>query len=166
MDIVIGIDPDIDKNGVAIVKTATREIDVQTLTFPELMDFFEDVHDTIERTGVKVLIIVEAGWKNPGVWHLAGIKSTKAAAQIGVHTGRNHEAAHKIADFARHLGLTVEEAKPLVKIWKGNNKKITHEELCRLVGQEIKHTNQEGRDAALLAWVKSGLPLHMGLLDI
>lgn len=166
MDIVIGIDPDIDKNGVAVVRPATREVEVMLLTFIELMEYLESVKKEAAATSARVLVVVEAGWKNPGVWHLGHTRSIAAAAQIGVHTGRNHEVSHKVADFARHMQFEVEESKPLMKVWKGPNKKITHKELCSLIGQKIKHTNQEGRDAVLLAWVKSGLPLHMGLLEI
>jgi hypothetical protein len=54
----------------------------------------------------------------------------------------------------------VEEVKPLKKCWKGRDGKITHEELARFTGL-MGHTNQDGRDAALLAWVRAGLPIRL-----
>jgi hypothetical protein len=46
-------------------------------------------------------------------------------------------------------------------VWRGKDRKITQEELAAIVGQELPRTNQEGRDAALLAWVMAGLPLKL-----
>ena len=38
-DNYIGIDPDVEKNGVALVERKTKKIEVTTLTFSELMDY-------------------------------------------------------------------------------------------------------------------------------
>ena len=35
--LVIGIDPDIDKSGIAVINLATRTLEVDTLPFPELL---------------------------------------------------------------------------------------------------------------------------------
>jgi hypothetical protein len=57
-----------------------------------------------------------------------------------------------------------EEIKPLnlrIKghnIWNGKDGKITHEELAAFTGLKGR-TNQEERDAALIAWNYAGFPL-------
>lgn len=62
--------------------------------------------------------------------------------------------------MARSYGLKVVEHLPLFKCWKGKDRKITDEEIKCFM--PIKgRTNQESRDAALLAWVFSGLPIRV-----
>jgi hypothetical protein len=52
-------------------------------------------------------------------------------------------------------------------MWKGRDGKITHEELQHLaiITDKTNHitnkTNQEARDAALLAWEYAGLPIRI-----
>ncbi len=59
------------------------------------------------------------------------------------------------------MGIEAREAQPLVKCWKGSDRKITHEELDRIVGgMPGRRSNQEERDALLLAWSRSGLPIR------
>jgi hypothetical protein len=48
----------------------------------------------------------------------------------------------------------------LRKIWKGTDGKITQDELEQITGIKGK-TNQDGRDAALLAWVFAELPIQI-----
>lgn len=45
-------------------------------------------------------------------------------------------------------------------MWQGKDGKITAEELQHITGYD-RRTNQDARDAALLAWVYGGLPLKM-----
>ena len=46
-------------------------------------------------------------------------------------------------------------------LWNSKDGKITHEELAKFTGI-TQRTNQEGRDAALLAWTFAGLPVKFG----
>jgi len=62
--------------------------------------------------------------------------------------------------MARHIGLNVEEIKPLRKYWKGKDGKITPQELQSFTGFKGR-SNQDGRDAALIAWVYAGLPIRI-----
>ena len=127
-----------------------------SLTFPELMDalqlFLPD----------KTLVVVEAGWLNKPNWHLTAKDSPRIAAAMGNRTGRNHETGRKIVEMARHYGLTVKEAKPLRKCWRGKDGKITHGELAlqlsrRGINGLGKTSCQDARDAAWLAVVYSNL---------
>jgi hypothetical protein len=63
-----------------------------------------------------------------------------------------------ICEMLTYRGINVVQVAPLRKIWGGKDYKITHDELVDVVGP-VDHTNQEGRDAALIAWVNAGLPV-------
>lgn len=107
-----------------------------------------------------LVVVVEAGYMNKGNWHLNPKDTKAAAAAKGNHAGRNHETARKIVEMCKHWQMEVKEVKPLEKCWKGKDRKITHEELARFTGV-MGRTNQEGRDAALLAWVYAGFSIRL-----
>ena len=158
---VIGIDPDVEKSGVASLECDTRRLEVMTLEFPDLLDYLQWVKRTSEITGNGVMVVIEAGWLNKSNWHLSPKDTRAAAAAKGNHAGRNHETGRKIAEMCRHWQIPYRIVKPLalkvggVPLWKGKDGKITQEELAALTGITGR-TNQEGRDAALLAWVYAG----------
>ena len=157
--IIIAIDPDVEKSGVAELHVGTRRLEVTTLSFPALMDYLQYMEREFADKGERLRVVVEAGWMNASNWHTGGVRSIAAAAKTGQNTGRNHETARKIAEMSRHFGLETEEVKPLKKCWKGSGGKITQEELEYITGKLDRRTNQEGRDAALLAWWFAGLPI-------
>ena len=156
-DIIIAIDPDVERSGVATLAIEERKLGTFSLTFPELMDalqlFLPD----------KTLVVVEAGWLNKPNWHLTAKDSARLAAAKGNSTGRNHETGRKIVEMAKHYGLTVDEVKPLRKCWRGRDGKITHEELAQFIPGLPKRTTQDIRDAALLAWTYAGFPVRMNV---
>lgn len=164
--IIIAIDPDVDKSGVAELHVPTRRIEATALCFADLTDYLQHVKANFADKGENVLVIVEAGWMNASNWHAGRVRSIAAAAKTGQNTGRNHEVARKIAEMSRHYGLETEEVKPLRKCWKGKDGKITHGELCGLmeasgIAPMLARTNQEMRDSILLSLVYSGIPLKM-----
>lgn len=157
-EIYIGIDPDVDLNGVAVVNKKSGACEVYALGFCALMDWLA------QWVGVQgVEIIVEAGWLNDSVWHLQR-KGLQWAASVGRGVGRNHQTGILIADMAEHMGLSVTRQRPLRKCWKGHDGKITHEEIKYFTGIKTR-TNQETRDALLLAWVAAGLPVKVKPLN-
>lgn len=158
MGIKIGIDPDTFKSGVAILHTEERRVEVKSLAFPQLMDF---LLDAAKLPGV--IVYIEAGWHIKGNWHLRLTDGASLAAATGKRTGANHEVGKKIAEMARHYGLMVIEQKPLKKGWKGPSGKITHEEISYFIHGLPKRTNQEERDAALLVWECSSLPVKINV---
>ena len=83
------------------------------------------------------------------------------AEKIAKDVGANHETGRKIVEMCRHYGIKVLEHAPLVKCWKGRDGKITHEELVAFTGLMGGRTNQDARDAALLAWVFANLPIRV-----
>lgn len=159
-DYIIGIDPDVSKSGVAQLRVAGREVELFSISFPELIDYLQRMADFQHRTGMTVTIVVEASWLISTNWHTKRADSVRMAARKGKDAGRCHEVGRKIVECARHYGLEVVEQLPLKKIWKGKDGKITDEEIkafIRIAGR----TNQEERDAALLAWEHAGLPIRI-----
>ncbi|MEG0468242.1 MAG: hypothetical protein RR551_08205 [Mucinivorans sp.] len=157
-DMVIGIDPDVDKNGVAILYPHTKDITTHQMTFPELVGCLLQLRARSDANPeLSMVVVVEAGYLNLSNWHAKG-KSTKIAAAIGNHTGRNHQVARLIIQMAHSYGLDVVEKSPLRKCWKGKDGKITHEELAAFT-RLVDRNNQEERDAALIAWNFAGLPI-------
>lgn len=155
---IIGIDPDAEKLGVAFLETATRKLEVTTLTFPDLLDYLRFSQGKATESGQTLIVIVEAGWmvEKSNYHPFQGHRAEKIAKDVG----RNHETGRKIAEMCRHWGINVLEHHPLKKMWKGKDGKITHEELAFFTGLSGR-TNQESRDAALLAWEYAGLPIRV-----
>ena len=84
----------------------------------------------------------------------------KQAEKIAKDVGANHETGRKIIEMCEHYGIEVMPHAPLVKCWKGKDRKITHEELASFTGI-MGRTNQDARDAGLLAWTFAGLPIRI-----
>jgi hypothetical protein len=161
--LIIAIDPDVEKNGVAYLEPATLKLEVLSLTFPQLLDYLQTVNYENELTdNKKILIVVEAGWLNQiSNFHTA---AGRKGQRIAKNVGANHEVGKKIVEMARHYGFEVVEQKPLKKIWKGKDGKITHEELAAFTSI-TKKTSQDGRDAALIAWTFAGLPNKKSIIQ-
>lgn len=157
---LVGIDPDVERNGVALLERSTRKVEISTLTFPELLDRLLYLRRSAEVQGKILKVVVEAGWMNQGNWHLRNCDTKAVAVAKGVHQGRNEQVSRLIGEMCAHFGIPYEFIKPLRKTWRGKDGKITHEELAYFTGI-TGHTNQEGRDAALIAWVYAGLPIRV-----
>jgi hypothetical protein len=158
--IVIGIDPDKEKSGIGILDIGTRKLELQSMSFPVLLDYLQDMKKSMTADNRNFIVIVEAGWMNKSNWHLMLHDSKSQAARKGYDVGRNHETGHKIVEVCKFLGIRVVEHIPLVKRWQGKDGKITHEELAYFTGI-TKRTNQDERDAILLAWHYAALPIRI-----
>lgn len=159
-DYVIGIDPDTERSGYALIDMETKKVNIETVALPALIDMVDSIQSSALATDKRLTVYVEAGWLNLNNWHL-GFRDTKAmAAAKGKAVGRNHQRGMDICELLTYRGISVVQVPPLKKVWRGKDRKITHEELAAIVGP-IKHTNQEGRDAALLAWYHAGFPIKI-----
>ena len=154
-DIVIGIDPDVNKSGVGVV-SSKGEVEVFSFTFPELIEHLKLSAQLKDCT----VVVVEASRKISTNWHTGRGDSIRTAARKGKDAGRCHEVGRKIVECAQYYGLEVVEKLPLKKIWKGKDGKITDEEIKAFMPIQGR-TNQEERDAALLAWDYAGLPIRL-----
>jgi len=160
-DIIIAIDPDVEWSGVATLQPDIRDLETTNLSFPLLLDYLQDVRINAKENKKTILVVVEAGHLIKSNWHLTKYDSKQSAASKGSDAGRNNETGRKIVEMCKHYGLKVTEQVPLRKYWKGPNGKISHEELKRFSTLKKKRTNQEERDAALIAWVHANLPIRV-----
>ena len=136
--ILVGIDPDSDKSGVALYRKSDKSYKLNNLSFFELFDYLKE-HKHLIR-----LVVIEAGWKNKPVWHGAGQKAASIAARIGKNVGSNHEVARKIEEMCIYLQLYYELVRPC-------RSKLSAEEFEKITGIKDR-TNQEERDAFMLVF--------------
>ena len=152
----IGIDPDVDGSGYAVIWPDWERISCRNLSIPEIL------RDADIRQKGRTVFVIEAAWLTGKVnWHFSGGENRRVSSAMGYSIGRNHQAGMDIAALLRHMGHEVREVRPLKKLWRGKDGKITHDEICRLTGWDAKGSNQEQRDALLLAWVESGRSMRM-----
>lgn len=162
-DYIIGIDPDTDKSGIAQVRVAGREVELFSASFPELLDYLQRMRQKELTEGMRVVVVVEDSWRISHIWKAQrGVSERRIEKMLKIaeNVGRCHAVGMNIAECARHYGLDVKEQLPLKKVWKGPDGKITDEEIKVFI--PIKgRTNQETRDAALLAWNEAGFPIRI-----
>jgi hypothetical protein len=134
--LIIGIDPDTDKSGVALLWKPAGNLDLRNLRFFQLYDFLEGMAQSVEK------VVIEAGWLNKSNWHVKTGDRAAYAGQIGQRTGANHETGRKIVEMCEYLSLKVELVKP--------TKSKVDADLFRRLSKYERRTNQEQRDAAML----------------
>ena len=158
-DIIIAIDPDTEKSGVAMLDLKHNEVEASAMPFPELLDMLRDVSQWTSPCKV----IVEGGWLvSKSNYHAAYGRVGECVAR---KVGANHETGRKIVEVLEHWGIEHEVVHPLKKCWKGRDRKITQKELNSLLRgmgiKEMGRCNQDMRDAVLIALTYSGLPMRM-----
>lgn len=153
---IVAIDPDVDKSGIAFLDTESKELKTDT------MPFFGIVFDVLQSNASEIdLVVIEGGWLNDkSVFHR--YSNARTASFIGKSVGRNHETGRKLVEACEFLKIKYKVVKPLVKCWSGQDRKITHEELQKVaISKKLKfaqkRTNQDARDAGLLAIVYSNI---------
>lgn len=137
--ILIGIDPDINKSGVALINGDKKEL--YNLNFFELFDFFYKVLSQKGKSE-EILIVIEAGWLNGGNWHTKNKGSAALNAKIGNNTGRNHETGRKIVEMCEYLEIPFKLLRPTTSKLKAK----IFKSITKIEGR----TNQETRDAMML----------------
>mgnify|MGYP000863314858 CR=1 FL=1 len=142
MDVFIGIDPDVDKNGVAYYVRQTKTLELANLTFFQLFDYLKFAKENKDTN--TLTIVIEAGWLNKSNWHKVQYGTSSINAQIGQRTGANHEVGRKITEMCVYLGIDYK----LVKPTKTKTTQDVFKKLTNIVGR----TNQEQRDAAMLVF--------------
>jgi len=146
MKILIGIDPDVDKSGVAYIGIDCVLI-LDNLTFFKLYDLLSYVKNLSEKGKIiatPLKVYIEAGWLNKSNWHTSDSKSRHVNTRIGNNTGSNHEVGRKIAEMCEYLKIDYELVRP-------TQSKVDAVYFKRLTKYQ-KRTNQEQRDAAMLIW--------------
>ena len=154
---ILGIDPDLEKSGIALLDRQRGEfLKVSAVSFVEMNLILRgDAPDKDDIT-----IVLEDSDLSTN-WHVNPRDNVHVAAAKGRSIGMCHATARHIKELAEYYQLPVVQMKPLRKCWKGPNKKITQAEAEQFMIGLPKRTNPEMRDAALLAWVVSGLPIRI-----
>lgn len=160
---VIGIDPDCEKSGVVFIDVKNKHLmATHSLTFPVLIRYIKEQCVYGAGMGVTIGVFIEAAWLiGKHNWHEKKNDSKYVSNSKGYDVGRNHATGQIIVQMLRSEGIDVTEVKPLKKGWKGPDGKITHEELKYFVPELPNRTNQEVRDAVLIAWTYANLPIKI-----
>lgn len=158
--IIIAIDPDTERSGVATMVDDVM-IKTESYSFPELIEYARGAADISEVSGRVFEVYVEAGWLNekPNFHGKHGRVGEKIASAVGA----NWQTGKLIIETLAFYGINAVPVKPYKKIWRGPDGKITHDELASIKGVTLlkKRTNQDERDAALIAIYQSGMPIIM-----
>ena len=137
-------------------------------TFPELIEELEHLGFDLDIQDKKMLIVIEIDTSTTHNWRLNPNMSRQMIATMGHKQGRNYQVAQTLIQYMEFYGVEYVKQAPLRKGWRGREGKITHEELMALKGLKFtkaddqrskSQTNQEERDAALLAIHWSNIPL-------
>ena len=149
--LIIGVDPDVERNGVAYLIKHTKEECQSDSFYVDNLSFFElfDVLKLKKDQGILHKAVIEAGWLNKSNWHIKPSDSKYVAAEKGNSVGRNHEVGRKIAEMCEHLGISYELVRPLPK--RGKKGKPNAEYFYNLTKITVKGKfAQEMIDAGLL----------------
>lgn len=155
--VIIGVDPDIDRNGIAVYNKDTKRMNIFSLTFAEAI---ERIIAIVEK-GEPAIVLVEGGWLNLSNWHFGYNYSKMKCAEIARRVGMNHECGILICEMLGYHNIPYHIIKPLEKHWKGKSGKISQEEITQFIPNLPKRMNQEERDAALIAWTGAGNPIRI-----
>ena len=97
--LIIGIDPDLDKSGVAVLG---QSFELKNLTFAETVELFRSYQDQIKK------VVIEAGWMNKkSNLHSCIGQSKRAGERIAKNVGENHATGKLLVEMAESLGLAV-----------------------------------------------------------
>lgn len=141
--ILIGIDPDAEKSGVAVYDSTHKALSLHNISFFGLYDMLIRIRPD--------KVYVEAGWLNEKTnWHKGYFnKKTRKwekysegiLEKISASTGANHETGKKIIEMLQYLKITYIPIRPQAT-------KVDGKLFEKMTG--ITRSNQEQRDAAML----------------
>lgn len=172
-NLIIGIDPDTDASGWACIDLATREVRLERLTIPEiarlLQEWEVETQEGYLDTEYTYRFVLENVWSNSHNRHIGSQKSPQAIAKTGYNLGRCAKTGEDIRDLIYEYGFPIICQAPLPKVWKGTDRKITKPEIVKvcedhrllLPKEKINGTNQDERDALLLAIHHLGTPIQL-----
>ena len=163
--LLIGIDPDTEASGWAVVNLNDRTIHLDTMPFLRVLDqlnFFEVLCSLHELRGEKVCayrFVLEDIWSTAHNWHASPKDNHRVVAKKGYSLGRCAMVGELLRDAIQAKDFPLICQKPLLKHWRGAGGKVSHSEIlgvCRrhnltLPKSKQARTNQEERDALLLA---------------
>jgi hypothetical protein len=136
--IYIGIDPDIEKSGIACWDSESKSFDyIKNMSFWEIIEEFE-------LWNIDINVVIEAGWLiKKSNWHGRAYQSKSVGERIAKNVGSNHQVGILLAEYCEKNNIKYELVKPKGKINSESFKEIT---------KYTKRTNQDQRDAAMLVF--------------
>ncbi|WP_351122617.1 hypothetical protein [Shewanella sp. T24-MNA-CIBAN-0130] len=140
---IIAIDPDVEKSGVAITEKG-QILDLCTKSFVELVKFIA----VVQKREASLIVIIEDVEANKSVFSKKYKVGPKAKLKIAQDIGRVKATARHLKAFLEDMGVNVVMIKPLkgtVKAAKTNAALFN-----RLTGWKGS-SNEDKRDAGLLA---------------
>jgi len=139
--ILIGIDPDLHKNGVAEYNTITKKITGTPMEFWDLIAYLNRMNIV---NGDTIKVRLGAGWENKKTnWHdpINPFVDQKISASIGM----NHGVGIKIMEWCEVNEVPYDLCVPKKGLAKWSQEKVT-----KLTG--IKRVNPDIRDAISFVW--------------
>lgn len=132
----IGIDPDVHKSGVAIV----RDGKLESYSAQTFFDVIKTIEDNNSSPYHEVQVIIEAGWLNKRAnWHASANQWT--AQRIAKNVGANHQIGKLFEEYCKRIRAKYELVVP-------KQHKYTPEFVSSVVGAKVR--NQDVCDAIML----------------
>lgn len=140
MPIIVGIDPDVDKSGIAVVDGNTgKVIDLLNLCEKNYLDFLATYRNQINK------VVFSAGWLNKKTnFHRKDGERVGVSEKKALNVGLNHQVGITLMRLTYStFGLPIQQLQP-------NSAKIKDRaKFAKFTGWKGK-SNQETRDAAIL----------------
>lgn len=170
---LIGIDPDTKASGWAVIDLSDRTVHLETLPFMDILalltEWRREVDDHYLDESYSYRFVVEDIWTVAHNWHVSARDNRQTISKKGYHIGRCSMVGQLIYEaIGAHFFPRIAQP-PLRKVWRGADGKITHPELLELCEKhdlilppsKLKQTNQEERDALLLALHHIATPIKL-----
>lgn len=171
--LLIGIDPDTKASGWAVIDLSERTVHLETLPFMDILalltEWRREVDDHYLDESYSYRFVVEDIWTVAHNWHVSARDNRQTISKKGYHIGRCSMVGQLIYEaIGAHFFPRIAQP-PLRKVWRGADGKITHPELLELCEKhdlilppsKLKQTNQEERDALLLALHHIATPIKL-----
>lgn len=159
---ILGIDPDVEKSGFAMLNCATRKFEYAgALSMPDSVKYLDWVASEL---GGKVVVVIEDSDQSTN-YHYCRTDRQPIVFAKGRSVGMCHATLRHLHEIAESYGLHCVMMRPLRKSWKGANGKITQEEITQFIDSLPNRCNQEVRDCALLAWCFADYPIRIKVIN-
>ena len=171
--LLVGIDPDTKASGWAVIDLSDRTVHLETLPFMDILSLLtewrREVDDHYLDEAYSYRFVVEDIWRVAHNWHVSPRDNRLTISKKGYHIGRCSMVGQLIYEAIGAYFFPRIAQPPLRKVWRGADGKITHPELLELCEKndlilppsKLKQTNQEERDALLLALHHIATPLKL-----
>jgi hypothetical protein len=137
---LIGIDPDSRKSGVAFYCNG-KIIKLFTIEFFDLCRCLRAANDNDLK-----MVYLEAGWLNKNNMHKTPPQASKAmCAKIGMNIGMNFQTGKLLAEYMDRNEIPYTLVRP-------TSSKVDAKLFKKITGWDGGRTNPEKRDAAMLVW--------------